>query len=95
MSNSKHTAQENRIFSPDAQTLMAMLPQGLAEEWIEKSFFVFGRTKAELAAPDLLAALEKAQQYVNVFILRGEEPLLGESIKDDSFQIIQALNKAK
>lgn len=39
----------------------------------------------------LYEALEIAQQYVNVFMIRGEEPLAGENLKDDSYKIITAL----
>lgn len=46
------------------------------------------------AAPELLEALQIAQQYVNVFLIRGEEPLIGERLKDDSYKIIEAIQKA-
>lgn len=52
----KHTKEE-RFLSDDAIALMSMLPQGLTDEWQEKSFSVFGKTKVELAAPELLKAL--------------------------------------
>lgn len=46
------------------------------------------------AAPELLEALKIAQQYMNVFIIRGEEPLVGENLKTDSFKVIEAIKKA-
>lgn len=47
------------------------------------------------AAPSILEALEIAQQYVNVFLIRGEDPLVGDQIKDHSFKIIEAIKLAK
>lgn len=46
------------------------------------------------AAPELLKALILAQHYINVFILRDEDPLVGENIEDDSRKIIEAIQNA-
>lgn len=62
------------------------------EEWDEMQDANF---RLMAAAPSLLEALEIAQQYVNVFILRGEDPLVGDQIKDHSFKIIEAIKLAK
>jgi hypothetical protein len=43
----------------------------------------------------MLEALKIAQQYVNVFMIRGEEPLVGESLKDDSFKILEAIKSCE
>lgn len=43
----------------------------------------------------LVEALEKAQQYMNVFILRGEDPLVGENLKTDSYNTIELISQAK
>lgn len=57
METKNQTTKEERFLSDDAVLLMSMLPKGLTDEWQEKAFKVFGRTKAELAAPDMLEAL--------------------------------------
>ena len=44
---------------------------------------------------ELLEALETALNYVDVFLIRGEEPLLGDNIKTDSFKIRSAISNAK
>jgi hypothetical protein len=50
--------------------------------------------KLLLSAPKLYEALLIAQQYVNVFMIRGEEPLVGDNLKIDSFKIREALKLA-
>jgi hypothetical protein len=46
------------------------------------------------AAPELLEALKIAQQYMNVFLIRGEEPLVGDSLKTDHYKVLEAIKKA-
>jgi hypothetical protein len=80
--------KEQRFLSQDAITLMAMLPKGLTEEWQEKSFKVFARTKAELASTDILEALE-ATKMLNLHLY--EEGTIGHKVYT---QITDAINKA-
>lgn len=42
-----------------------MLPEGLVDQWQEKAFEVFGRTKVEIADPDLLEALQSLYNSVD------------------------------
>jgi hypothetical protein len=44
---------------------------------------------------ELTEALEIAEKYVRVFVLRGEEPLVGENIDNHLKQIYAALTKSK
>lgn len=48
-----------RFISEDAVALIAMLPAGLTDEWQEKAFNVMCRTKAEIAAPEMLEVLNQ------------------------------------
>ena len=65
--------KEQRVISEDGIVLMSMLPEGLAEKWQEKAFKIIGRTKVELAAPDLLEALQTLQkQFVKDGIITGD-----------------------
>ena len=43
----------------------------------------------------LVEALKIAKNYMDVFIIRGEEPLAGENIKTDSYNIITLLESLK
>lgn len=43
----------------------------------------------------LLDALKAAHQYMNVFMIRGEEPLLGENLKTDLFNVLSSIEKAE
>jgi hypothetical protein len=46
------------------------------------------------AAPELLEALQIAHQYMQVFMIRGEEPLVGENLKTDLYKVLEAIKKA-
>jgi hypothetical protein len=46
------------------------------------------------AVPEILEALKIAKNYIDVFLIRGEDPLVGENIKTHSYMIIEALKKA-
>lgn len=64
METKNNTKGEQRFLSEDAKSLIAMLPSGLTDEWQKKAFQIFGRTKAELAANDLLEALIEAVEII-------------------------------
>lgn len=49
----------------------------------------------EKCVRELVEVTKTLQQYLNVFILRGEEPLLGENSKTDSYNTITTLSNAK
>jgi len=95
MENLKHTKGE-RILSEDAITLMSMLPIGLTDEWQKKAFYVFGRTKAEIAAPELLEALIWAKEQFKILADKGQYPehLLTQNGGDGIMKITNAINKA-
>lgn len=47
------------------------------------------------ANKELLEALETALQYMNVFMIRGEEPLVGENLKTDLYTVNSLIEKHK
>lgn len=90
METKNQTTKEERFLSDDAVLLMSMLPKGLTDEWQEKAFKVFGRTKAELAAPDMLKALIMVKE--NMFNCKYED--MTQSYKYKYDMITNAINKA-
>jgi hypothetical protein len=44
---------------------------------------------------ELVEALKTAHQYMMVFIIRGEEPLVGENLKTDSYTVLNLIEKSK
>lgn len=85
----ENNPNEQRFLSEDAIILMSMLPKGLTEEWQEKSFKVFARTKEELAAKDLLQTLLSIKNHIESGLIQLESSgYLKQKIDD-------AIEKAK
>lgn len=86
--------KEQRVISDDGIVLMSMLPEGLADKWQEKAFKIIGRTKLELAAPDLLEALQELlkEDRIKIAIIEsGALSVFNEKILKANLAIEKAL----
>ena len=95
----KHTQGEWKIKINGLQTELHIVSQDdfdiavVPFAW-RKSEINEANAKLIAAAPDLLEALKIAIQYMKVFMIRGEEPLVGENLEVDLNKAQTAIKKA-
>lgn len=61
----------------------------------EKINFIEERKQLKALNAELLEQLKIAKNYVDVFMIRGEEPLVGENLKTDLYTISKIISKAE